>query len=57
MSHLINADIVKQDGEQQIIVNALGGVQRFDVQEGQQEIVVDFAEVDDQPPQEDNVRA
>ena len=57
MSHLINADIVKQDGEQQIIVNALGGVQRFDVQEGQQEIVVDFADDDAQPNQEDPERA
>ena len=35
MSHMINADIIKQDGQQQIIVNAVGGVQRFDVEEGQ----------------------
>ena len=57
MSHMINADIIKQDGQQQIIVNAVGGIQRFDVEEGQQEIVVDFALDDDQIPQGDNVNA
>ena len=53
MSHLINAEVVKQDGQQSIIVNAVGGVQRFDVEGGQQQIVVDFEEDDALPNQVD----
>ena len=39
MSHMINAGQIKQDGEESIILNAVGGVQRFGVNEGLQEII------------------
>ena len=50
MSHMINANIIKQDAEESIIVNAVGGVKQFDVNEGLKEIVVDFQEDNDQLP-------
>ena len=34
MSHMVNAGQIRQVGEQEIILNAVGGVQRFGVQEG-----------------------
>ena len=34
MSHMVNAGQIRQVGEQEIILNAVGGVQRFGVEEG-----------------------
>ena len=42
MHHMRDAGLVEAAGENQINVNAPGGIQRFDVEAGLQEIVVDF---------------
>ena len=42
MHHMRDAGLVEAAGENQINVNAPGGVQRFDVEDGLQDIVVDF---------------
>ena len=42
MQHMHDAGQIHQDGENQIVLNAAGGAQRFDVEDGLQEIVVDF---------------
>jgi|FLMP01.1.fsa_nt_emb hypothetical protein len=42
MHHMRDAGLVEAAGENQINVNAPGGIQRFDVEDGLQEIVVDF---------------
>jgi len=52
MSHMINAGAVKQDGEEEIIVNAVGGVQRFGINEGLKEILYDNQENNDQLAEE-----
>ena len=55
MSHMVNAGQIRQVGEQQIILNALGGVQRFGVNEGLQEDIPHQADDNDQQLQEDPV--
>ena len=42
LGHIRDAGVFKQDGDGSFLVNAVGGVHRFDVDDGLQEIVVDF---------------
>ena len=42
MHHMRDAGLVEAAGVNEINVNAPGGIQRFDVEDGLQEIVVDF---------------
>ena len=53
LSHMVNAGQIKQIGEQQIILNAVGGVQQFGVNEGLQEIIPYQGEAEDQQLQEE----
>ena len=53
MSHMINAGQIRQVGEQEIILNAVDGVQRFGVQEGLQEVIPHQQDVNDQQPEQD----
>ena len=51
MSHMINAGQIRQVGEQEIILNAVDGVQRFGVQEGLQEVIPHQQDVNDEQPE------
>ena len=52
MHHMRDAGLVEPAGDNQINVNAPGGVRRFDVEAGLQDIVVDFQDDGNQIQQE-----